>query len=154
MVIRFDLGNFLVTTGKPKLLTLPNGTEFVREAIMIESDGIKAERYTVLTSTYLVHFAVSFSLSSATDDAPWELLPSVKFNVRVVRNLLDKPENDMPLFDVLLNMKAVKVRTCVDEIVDVCICCLFVCFFACLVKSVSVIVGEVDESSYSFCVSC
>jgi len=45
MVIRFDLGNFLATTDEQKpLLTLRDGTKYVREMIMVEFDGIKAER--------------------------------------------------------------------------------------------------------------
>ena len=68
---------------------------------------------------------VSCRMCSATDDSPWEVFSSVKFNVRVVRNLLEKPENDMPLFDVLLNMKAVKVN-------------MFVCVHACMHACVTV----------------
>ena len=67
-------------------------------------------------------------MSSAADDAPCELLPSVKFNVRVVRNLLEKPVDDTPLYDVVLNMKTVKVHMC-------CVCvllCMLLCSVLCV----------------------
>ena len=62
---------------------------------------------------------VSCRMCSTTDDSPWEVFSSVKFNVRVVRNLLEKPENEIPLFDILLNIKTVKVN-------------MFVCVHACM----------------------
>ena len=128
MVIRFDLGNFEAKTGNPKLLTLPNGTKFIQETIMIETDGIKAERYAVLIPQSCCEIQICLiilcRMSSAADDAPCELLPSVKFNVRVVRNLLEKPVDDMPLFDVVLSMKTVTVRV---EYKCVCVCVVCAC---------------------------
>ena len=43
--LRFDLGDFVLTTTDSQVITLPNGFEYVQETIRIKSDGIRADRY-------------------------------------------------------------------------------------------------------------
>ena len=42
--LKFDLGDFALTTVDSRVVTLPNGFEYVQETIRITSDGIRADR--------------------------------------------------------------------------------------------------------------
>ena len=43
--LKFDLGDFVLTTVDSRVLTQPNGFKYVQETIRITSDGIRADRY-------------------------------------------------------------------------------------------------------------
>ena len=58
---------------------------------------------------------------SSDDSSSCEMLSKMKFDVNVVRSLLENPV-DIPLVDVQLKLQSVKVFC-----VCVCVCCVHVC---------------------------
>ena len=45
--LRFDLGDFVLTTTDSRVINQPSGYKYVQETIRITSDGIRADRYVV-----------------------------------------------------------------------------------------------------------
>ena len=43
-VLKFDLGDFFLTTTDSRVVSQPNGFKYVQETIRITSDGIRADR--------------------------------------------------------------------------------------------------------------
>ena len=63
---------------------------------------------------------------SSDDSSSCNMVPEMKFDVNVVRSLLENPVG-IPLFDILLKLEHVKVCVCV------CVCvCVRACVRACV----------------------
>ena len=63
---------------------------------------------------------------SSDDSSSCEMLPKMKFDVNVVRSLLENPV-DIPLVDVQLKLESVKVCLYVRMYV-----CMYVCVYVCM----------------------